>query len=278
YLTTGCSNLDGFPSLPTPPLYIFLMLSSIVIMSVLLRRTQAKLPITWQQKVGLGIGGFCGAMIGAKLPFVAYYWQAASDGSIWLAHGKTIMCGIVGGYFGIEFAKWVCDVRVKTGDTYAAPVALAVSIGRLGCYCAGCCYGKATQATWGAFFPTAPDGGTVLRHPTQIYESLFHFLAAILLAYCTYRGFFKNQLVKIYILAYLVYRYLSESIRPEPAVFFGLTAYQWAAIVLVPVFAYLYWRDEQSAQGQSAQGQSANGQSAQGQSAQGQSANGISED
>jgi phosphatidylglycerol:prolipoprotein diacylglycerol transferase len=225
------------------------MLISIVVMSFLLRRTQAKLPISWQQKAGLGLGGFCGAMIGAKLPFVLYYWQEAIQGSIWLTHGKTIMCGIVGGYFGVEFAKWICDVRVKTGDTYAAPVALAVSIGRLGCYTAGCCFGKATDVPWGVLFPTAPDGGSILRHPTQIYESIFHFIAAIALAYCTYQGYFKHQLIKIYILSYLVYRYISESIRPEPNVFFGLTAYQWAAIVLVPLFIYLYWRDEQKAVG-----------------------------
>ena len=60
------------------------------------------------------------------------------------ADGKTILCGIVGGYFGVEVAKWTLDVRVKTGDTFALPLALAMAVGRWGCFFNGCCYGVVT--------------------------------------------------------------------------------------------------------------------------------------
>jgi hypothetical protein len=63
-------------------------------------------------------------MIVAKLPFLLSDWEGLLSGTAWLSHGKTIMCGIVGGYFGIEVAKWALDIRVKTGDTFAAPVAV----------------------------------------------------------------------------------------------------------------------------------------------------------
>ena len=52
-----------------------------------------------------------------------------------------------------------------------------------------------------------------------------------------------GQLIKLYILAYLGYRFLSELIRPEPQLWLGLSVYQWAALVLAPVFIMLWARD-----------------------------------
>ena len=221
--------------------YALIMLAAIAVMSLLLRRWQARLPLPWWEKLAIGVGGFCGAMIGAKLPFVLSDWQGLLSGVTWLADGKTIMCGIVGGYFGVEIAKWTLDVRIKTGDTFAVPVAVAVAIGRLACFAGGCCYGTPTSMPWGVRFASAGD--SLCRHPTQLYEAAFHMGMAALLFVVQQRGMFRGQLVKLYILAYLAYRFATEFIRPEPQVLLGLTGYQWAAVVLAPLFVYLWWRD-----------------------------------
>ena len=57
------------------------------------------------------------------------------------------------------------------------------------------------------------------------------------------RGWFRGQLVKLYILSYAAYRFATEFIRPEPRIWCGLTGYQWAVLALVPVFAWLWIRD-----------------------------------
>lgn len=224
--------------------YALVMLTAVVIMSLLLRRSQARLPLAGWQKFALGVGGFCGAMIGAKLPFALSDWSGLMDGTTWLAEGKTIMCGIVGGYFGVEVAKWTFDIRVKTGDTFAVPVAVAVAVGRVACFIGGCCFGTPTNLPWGFRFQLAQDDR--LRHPTQLYEAAFHLVMAATLLMLQRRGMFRGQLVKLYILIYLGYRFLTEFIRPEPRMLAGLTGYQWAALTLAPVFIWLWWRDQQA--------------------------------
>lgn len=221
--------------------YTLVMVTAVAVMSVLLRRWQVQLPLTGWQKVGIGLGGFCGAMIGAKLPFVLSDWSGLVSGVAWLSDGKTILCGIIGGYFGVEAAKWALDIHVKTGDTFAVPVAVGVAIGRMACFVGGCCYGTPTELPWAVCF--ARSGDSLPRHPTQLYEAAFHLTMAGFLLALQQRGLLRGQLIKLYILAYLVYRFLTEFIRPEPAWFWGLTGYQWAVMCLAPVFVWLWWRD-----------------------------------
>jgi phosphatidylglycerol:prolipoprotein diacylglycerol transferase len=180
-------------------------------------------------------------MLGAKLPFVLSDWAGMVSGTAWLSDGKTIMCGIAGGYFGVELAKWTLDVHIKTGDTFAVPVAVGVAIGRLACFVGGCCYGTTTRLPWGVAFATSGD--LAPRHPTQLYEAAFHLVLAAGLAMFQRRGLLAGQLIKLYILAYLGYRFLTEFIRPEARLLLTLTGYQWACLALAPLFVWLWRRD-----------------------------------
>lgn len=221
--------------------YPLLMGAALLTCGFLLRRSQEKLPLAWWQKVAIGLGAFCGAMLGAKLPFVLWDWEGLQSGMAWFSDGKTIMCGLVGAYLGVEVTKWALEIRVKTGDSFAAPVAVAVGIGRIACFTAGCCFGTPTNLPCGVVFNTAGDG--LPRHPTQLYEAAFHFSMAILLAILRRRGIWQGQLAKFYILTYLAYRFATEFIRPEAEILIGLTGYQWAALLLAPMFAWLWRRD-----------------------------------
>lgn len=220
--------------------YTLIMMLAVGAGVFLSRRTQRSLPLTTGEKVGVGLGAFCGAMLGAKLPFVLSDWEGMLSGAAWFADGKTILCGLVGGYFGVEIAKWSLGIRVKTGDSFAVPVAVAVGIGRLACFVGGCCYGTPTSLPWGVIFPAIDSQA---RHPTQLYEAVFHLLAAVVLARLQADGLLRGQLIKLYILSYLVYRFATEFIRPEVRLWQGLTGYQWAALALVPLFFGLWLRD-----------------------------------
>jgi phosphatidylglycerol---prolipoprotein diacylglyceryl transferase len=215
---------------------------------LLSRREQRRLPIEPWQKVGIAIGAACGGILGGKLPFVivdAVFGDAGGlvSGTAWFADGKTITFGLVGGYLGVELAKWALDVRVKTGDAFAVPVAVAIGLGRFGCFTAGCCYGLPTELPWGVRFPALGDPVGVLRHPTQLYEAAFHLTAAACLLVLKREGLFRGQLIKLYFLTYFAYRFATEFLRPELRVWGGLTVYQWTSLAMIPVFALLWWCD-----------------------------------
>ncbi len=212
----------------------------------LLHSRQKRLNLTRPQRILIGAAAFVGAMIGAKVPFLGDRGlDAIYDGTVWFADGKTILGGITGGYVAVELAKWIANIKSRTGDTFALPVAVAVAIGRIGCFVAGCCFGKTTTVPWGVEFPLAQDAPGVLRHPTQLYEVVFHILAAFALLAMDRRRLLEGNQLKAYLIAYLIYRFLSEWLRPESPILLDLTVYQLASVILIGILTVLWVRDSQ---------------------------------
>jgi prolipoprotein diacylglyceryltransferase len=85
----------------------------------------------------------------------------------------------------------------------------------------------------------------LLCHPTQIYESLFHFSMAVVLLLLLVSGRLRGHHLQLYLICYGVYRFLTEFIRPEPIWLLGLTFYQWAALVLAGAMV-LQWAAEEA--------------------------------
>jgi phosphatidylglycerol:prolipoprotein diacylglycerol transferase len=224
--------------------YALVMGGSLATGALLGRRSQAGLGLTRAERAALGLGAFCGAMIGAKLVYLLVDPSASRSFADLFDGGKTILGGLLGGYCGVELAKWTLGVKAKTGDGYAVPVAASVAVGRLACFVGGCCYGLPTTLPWGVDF-----GDGVARHPTQLYEAAFHGGMAFLLSRLRGEGRYPRQLMKLYILSYLLYRFATEFIRPEARVFEGLTGYQLLALAMAPLFAWLWKRDQEAALG-----------------------------
>ena len=220
------------------------MLCAIIASWAIVRNRQRSLSLSDYQRGWLGFAAFVGAMIGAKMPFLMELgWEGLASGTIWFTDGKTILGGIFGGYAAIEVAKYFLRIRVSTGDSFALPVAVAVFMGRIGCFVVGCCYGKVTEQVWGVHFPTAGDADGILRHPTQLYEAAFHAIAALFLVLAHRYKLLQYQQLKAYLLAYLAFRFATETLRPEPVLALGLSSYQWASIVLAACLAGLWLRD-----------------------------------
>ena len=77
------------------------------------------------ERVALAGAAFVGGVFGAKLPFVI--GADLTSETVWLTDGKTITTGLIGAYLAVELVKLALGIRVKTGDTFALPLALASS-------------------------------------------------------------------------------------------------------------------------------------------------------
>jgi len=137
-------------------------------------------------------------------------------------------------------------------DLGAAPVALGHAIGRLGCFAAGCCYGKPTMVPWGVTFadPIAEKiSGTPLGirlHPTQLYESAAEFLNVGLLLWLGARRRAAGQIVGAYFILYGIERGAIEFLRNDPGrtmMFHArVSLMQLVSIALILAGAYLWLR------------------------------------
>jgi phosphatidylglycerol---prolipoprotein diacylglyceryl transferase len=234
--------------MPISPAYTLTMLAAVLTGVMLSRPRQQGLGLSSGERWGVLAGAFCGAMIGAKLPYVLSDWDGLVSGWAWFSDGKTILCGLAGGYFGVVLAKWSLGIHVHTGDSFAMPIAASIAVGRIGCFIGGCCYGTPTSLPWGVRFrdPHRPGEWLPPSHPTQLYEAMFHAIAAVVLWQLGKRGIWRGQLMKVYIIAYSIYRFFTEMIRPEARLWAGLTGYQWGAMVLALLFAWLMWRETAS--------------------------------
>lgn len=204
----------------------FMLLAAVVFVLVRWRMptNPAVASLPRSQRFALAAAGFVGGVFAAKLPFLI---GADADVVPWLADGKTITTGLIGAYLAVEGVKLFLGVRVKTGDSFALPLAAAVAVGRWGCFFNGCCAGTETTLPWGVDF-----GDGLPRHPTQVYESVFHLsMAAVVLALLKLNWLVGHRL-QLYLTAYSAYRFVTEFIRPELEWWLGLTFYQWAAAAL----------------------------------------------
>lgn len=109
----------------------------------------------------------------------------------------------------------------KTADAFAPAIALGQSIGRQGCFAAGCCWGKPTAQPWGVQFSergrevTGVPAGIDL-HPTQLYESFGALAIFALLLWLHRRKNFDGQIVLLYGALYAALRFTVEFFRDDP--------------------------------------------------------------
>jgi phosphatidylglycerol:prolipoprotein diacylglycerol transferase len=117
---------------------------------------------------------------------------------------------------------------LKCLDIASLSAAAGYSIGRIGCYLRGCCYGIKCDTPWGIHFPGIE--GTVI--PTQLYSSAAGIIIFICLIYIYDRKKHDGQVFYWGVLMYSVYRFIIEFFRAYPSHYFGLTASQWISIAV----------------------------------------------
>ena len=198
------------------------------------------------------------ALVGAKVLLIVtnwrFYWEHPGEIFSWatLQSGGVFYGGFIAAVF---FAVWYVRVHSlpfwKVFDVYSPAIALGLGIGRLGCFSAGCDYGKPTTSFLGVVFTNTyshdltgvPLG--VALHPTQLYES---FVVLAIFGYLVWRfrhKSYEGQIFLHYLALYAVARFSIEFLRGDDARGFVfdqlLSTSQFIALLALGTAAALAW-------------------------------------
>jgi len=214
----------------------------------------------------LGIYMVLAALVGAKLWYVASYWSyyranpreiftLSTLQSAGVFYGGLVTAIVVA----VLYARHAKLRFLPLADVYAAPLALGHAVGRLGCFFAGCCWGKPTSVAWAVAFTDSyaaqvvgvPLG--VPLHPTQLYEAAAEFVNFGILIWLGRGPRAVGQLFAAYAMLYGVTRGLTEFFRGDPGrtMLFGgaVSLMQLVSVALIGLGAWLWWRAQPGRQG-----------------------------
>jgi phosphatidylglycerol:prolipoprotein diacylglycerol transferase len=196
----------------------------------------------------LGIYIIISALIGAKLLLLVVDFRTyAADPRdlLTLARSGGVFYGglIVAVAVALWYIRRIGLPLWTTCDVFAPGIALGHVVGRMGCFFAGCCYGKPAGVPWAITFTdpfAAANVGTPLNvplHPTQLYEAGAEALILVVLLATESRGRrFPGRTFWIYMLLYAISRYIVEIYRGDPrGTVLMFSTSQFISLLLAPL-------------------------------------------
>ena len=179
---------------------------------------------------GLFFGAMCGGRIGYMLfygtdqlindPFSLFYiWQGGLS-----FHGGLL--GVIVSLIIFCKKKNIEFLRLTDGVALSMPIGLGLV--RIGNFLNGELFGKATNAEWGFIFPTDPFG--IVRHPSQLYESLGEgLLLFLILLFISQKTNIKGIVSSSFLIFYGSIRFIIEFYR-QPDTHIGYVAFDFISM------------------------------------------------
>ena len=179
---------------------------------------------------GLFFGAMCGGRIGYMFfygsdqlindPFSLFYiWEGGLS-----FHGGLL--GVIISLIVFCRRKNIEFLRLMDGVALSMPIGLGLV--RIGNFLNGELFGKATNAEWGFIFPTDPFG--ILRHPSQLYESLGEgLLLFLILLLISQKTNIKGIVSSSFLIFYGSIRFIIEFFR-QPDSHIGYVAFDFISM------------------------------------------------
>ncbi|MFH2008883.1 MAG: prolipoprotein diacylglyceryl transferase [bacterium] len=180
--------------------------------------------------------GLVTALLASRLMFVLTNYDRFR-GDLWRTlyiweGGLVFYGGVVGGCAMGLYLMWRRKLPfLRSGDVIAPVLALGHAFGRLGCFLAGCCWGKACPRPVGVQFASdsvvyenlvarrqidpSLSNVTPPLHPVQLYESGGEIAIFAVLLYLSIRKRFDGMVFFSYLLMYALLRSVTELFRGD---------------------------------------------------------------
>ena len=166
---------------------------------------------------------FCaifGGMIGCRLLYyIVEIPEILKDPSIlWnFKNGYVVYGGIIGGALtSLIYCRVKKERFLPYFDLVMPAVSFAQGFGRLGCFFAGCCYGRETDAWYGITFHNssfAPNGVKLI--PTQLISAAGDFIICALLLWFASKRPKTGRVAAAYLVLYGIGRFAVEFLRND---------------------------------------------------------------
>ncbi len=203
------------------------------------------LPIGAEQVLDLLILTIPLALIGARVYYVAFEWDAYRGApleilKLWRG-GLAIHGGILGGALGL----WIFSRRKSLAfwlltDIAVPALALGQALGRLGNFLNGDAFGTPTNLPWGLVFPRGTPAGDTYPgqplHPAMLYEMAGMLILFGLLLRLRKRKHSPGFLTAVYGIGYGLIRFPIEYVRGDALMLGPLRAAQLASVLLIVGF------------------------------------------
>ena len=160
-----------------------------------------------------------------------------------LGAGITFLGGLIGGI--VVFMTGYAIFRKRLGihlidalSLIPCSILVGHAFGRIGCFFAGCCYGKPTDSFLGVLFP----GHTCAVHPTQLYEATFLLIMFAVCSFLLLKFKFRHNM-SVYLVGYGVFRFLIEFVRDDDRgqLVAGISPSQfWSLLMIVAGVALIF--------------------------------------
>ena len=203
-----------------------------------------------------------GGVIGARLAYVLMHldefaddWTASfnpfAQGQFGIA-GLNLYGGVVAAIaLSILFIRIRRMPVMRTLDYFAPALGLGLFLGRIGCFCNGCCFGNVTDLPWGISYPVGTIPwfvfGNQLLHPSQLYSALYGLGLFLGMHYLLGKKRFDGQVAAVFLIVEAVFRFAIEGVRyyeDQMYVSIGSLHPTINHIISVGLFAFgslLYW-------------------------------------
>ena len=184
-------------------------------------------------RIWIIIGAIFGALVGSRLiggledPRQI---EKADNVILYFYQNKTVLGGFLGGLLGVELIKKIIGEKQASGDLFVYPMILALIIGRIGCFTMGIyeeTYGLPSNLPWAMNL-----GDGIARHPVTLYE--IFFLIILWLAFSIMQKRYQlaeGALFKIFMIAYISFRFFLDFVKPHFNVVFALSTIQLTSLL-----------------------------------------------
>ena len=169
---------------------------------------------------------FLVALLGAKLFLfvteIDFYLKNPAEIKNLLTSAGVFYGGLIcGGLFAAWYIRKHKLVFRQITDIIVPAVALGHFFGRMGCFFAGCCWGRGAEGCSIAvqFSDTRASTGVPLHthlYPTQLIEAILNLLNFVVLFILYKKKKFAGQVFAVYIFNYAIIRFFIEYFRGDP--------------------------------------------------------------